>query len=133
MPRQVNQIIARGHGTDGQDLDSDQLLPAIENAGFIVSGKEPTKRLAEELAKAAIMLKGGGSTEIKVETLFSNLESILVHNPKAHAIYRTMWERCQPEAGESISVPLVEGCSPSEYKGLAQAKLQNIFLNRRRA
>lgn len=64
MPRHMRQIFSRKCGNAGRPLDNDQLLLAVaKHTGCVFSGKEPSRALAKQLAKAAIMRRGDASAQ----------------------------------------------------------------------
>lgn len=76
--------------------------------------------------RAAIKRRGGESAQARVETLISNLESFLVENPLANAMYGTILGSHEPGLAKSISEPLPEGCSPEGFERLVRSKLKYI-------
>lgn len=68
------------------------------------------------------MQSEGGPAQARVETLILKLKSEFEHNPQADVFYETARGHYKPECAESISVPLLEGCSPKGFKRLVQSK-----------
>lgn len=98
MRTDVKHLFRRKYGTEGQSLDDGQLLRAIErHTSYVITRDNLLRSLAEQLSKVATMRQSGSSTERRVETLISYLESFSVYNLQADAVYRTTSGRCKPE------------------------------------
>lgn len=77
IPMLSRRVFARWHANE-KALDNDQLLGAVqEHASYIVNGEDPSRDLAEEVSKAAIM-RPGGSAEARVDAKVSTLENHLL-------------------------------------------------------
>lgn len=125
--RKLGQIFNRTWRTERRALGSDQLSKAVaKHAGYVASDEEPPRVLAEQLAKAVSIRRGEALAQARVETIISNLETLIVHNLQADVHYGSTWGSYKRTSARTITEPLLKGCPPEGNKRMAPDRIQCI-------
>lgn len=76
IPRHARQILAWNYAVGGESLGNDKLLRVVEShSGFVVTGYEAPRRLADQVTKATTMQQSEGSAETIADSFIGNLET----------------------------------------------------------
>ena len=84
------------------------------------------ERAATEIRQVAKMHPGGGTVKDRVMHVSSALEKYFRENPEVDALYRASNGEYLPGPSESVSIALLDGISPSDFRNRVRTELTYV-------
>ena len=124
IPVYVQRCFAQ-HYYQRQVLTAEELLNALkQHAGYSTSvGQMVRERAATEIRQVAKMQPGGDTVKDRVMHVSSVLEKYFCEDPEVDALYRANNREYLPGPAESVSIALVDGISPSDFRNRVRTEL----------
>ena len=127
IPVYVQRCFAQ-HYYQRQILTAEELLNALkQHAGYNTAvGQMVRERAATEIRRVAKMQPGGGTVKDRVMHVSSALEKYFCDNPEVDALYRASNGEYLPGPAESVSIALVDGISPADFRNRVRTELTYV-------
>ena len=127
IPMYVQRCFAQ-HYYQRKVLTAEELVNALkQHAGYSTAGGQMVhERAATEIRLVAKMQPGGGTVKDRVMHFSSALEKYFCENPEVDALYRASNGEYLPGPAESVSIALVDGISPSNFRNRVRTELKYV-------
>ena len=127
IPVYVQRCFAQ-HYYQRHILTAEELLNALkQHAGYNTAvGQMVRERAATEIRRVAKMQPGGGTVKDRVMHVSSALEKYFCDNPEVDALYRASNGEYLPGPAESVSIALVDGISPADFRNRVRTELTYV-------
>ena len=109
-------------------LTAEELLNALkQHAVYSTAGGEMVReRAATEIRRLAKMQPRGGTVKDRVMHVSSALDKHFCENTEVDALYRARDGGYLPSPAESVSIALVDGISPSDFRNRVRTELTYV-------
>ena len=127
IPVYVQRYFAQ-HYYQRNVLTAEELLNALkQHAGYSTAGGQMLReRAATEIRRVKNMQPGGGNVKDRVMRVSSALGKYICDNPEVGALYRASNGEYLPGSAESVSIALVDGISPSDFRNRVRTELTYV-------
>ena len=130
IPVYVQRCVAR-HYYQRKVLTAEELLHALkQHADYSTAGGQMVReKAATGICRVAKMQPGGGIVRDRVIHISSAVEKHFLENPEVDALYRASSGEYLPGPAESVSIALVDGSLPSDFRNRVRAELTYVELS----